>query len=75
MPLPTINPALTQFTDQNGNLTIAAKSVMNALTNQYNQQALNGYSGTVPLAKLTPAGADGSITILNGVITGVMIPS
>ena len=35
----------------------------------------SGYNGTVPLAKLTGGGANGSLTVVNGVITGVLPPT
>lgn len=39
-------------------------------------QALNGgYTGVIPLAKLTGGGADGSITVTNGLITAVTAPT
>jgi len=36
----------------------------------------NGFSGTVVLAKLTPTtGTNGSLTVLNGIITGYTAPT
>lgn len=34
-----------------------------------------GPSVTIPLAKVTPGGADGSLTIVNGMITSVTAPT
>lgn len=34
-----------------------------------------GYTGTVALAKITGGGADGSLTIVNGLITAVTAPT
>ena len=34
-----------------------------------------GFNGTVALAKLTGGGADGALTVVNGIITGVLPPS
>ena len=35
----------------------------------------SGFSGTVPLAKLTPGGVNGSLVIVNGAITGATLPT
>lgn len=34
-----------------------------------------GYSGTIPLAKITGGGTDGSITVVNGLITAATVPT
>lgn len=36
---------------------------------------LGGFSGTIPLAKITVGGADGSITITNGIVKSRVAPT
>jgi hypothetical protein len=38
-------------------------------------RANTGFTGTVPLAKITGGGADGSLTITNGIITAATAPT
>jgi len=39
------------------------------------QPAFNGFSGTVVLAKITALGSNGSLTVLNGIITAYTAPT
>lgn len=48
---------------------------MNQLTAEHNMLALSGFTGTISLAKLTTGGANGSITVQNGIIIGVVQPT
>lgn len=34
-----------------------------------------GYTGTIPLAKITGGGTDGSLTFTNGLLTGAVAPT
>lgn len=45
------------------------------ITATYNANLAAGFSGTVPLAKLTTGGTNGSLTIQNGIITSVVAPT
>lgn len=58
--------------DRQGLCTVAAQSLLNQLTAEHNLLALSGLtaSGTIPLAKLTTGGANGSVTysIQNGIV-------
>lgn len=60
----------TQGAALDARLTIAETDI-NAL--QANFAA--GYTGAVPLAKLTGGGANGSLTIVNGLITAATLPT
>lgn len=70
-----INPAApSPFTDGRDNLTIPARSLMNALTRGYNFAAQSGVAGPVTITLFGPT-TNGSLTIENGVITGVVAPT
>ena len=45
------------------------------LANSINSNIAAGYTGTISLAKLTSTGTNGSITVVNGVITAVTEPT
>lgn len=71
-----VNPAPpSPFVDRQGLCTVAAQALMNQLTAEHNMLALSGFTGTISLAKLTTGGANGSITVQNGIIIGVVQPT
>lgn len=73
--LEAVNPAApSPFTDPKNNLTIPARSLINALTRGYNFSAQNGVVGPVTITLFGPT-TNGSLTIENGVITGVVAPT
>lgn len=55
-------------------LDIGGKNALSGLTNLY-LKVSQGISGTVPLAKITGGGANGSLTFANGIITGYVSPT
>jgi hypothetical protein len=72
----------TQQTRRRINQTVSAVSEAQTSVNTANTniseiqgQLASGFSGTVPLAKLTGGGANGSITVQNGLITAVVEPT
>ena len=37
--------------------------------------SVSGYTGTIPLAKITTGGVNGSLVVVNGLITGATLPT
>ena len=73
-------PNLKTFADVNNylkQLQIAMSAQGNVITNHTHKGVLNdfklvttiGFSGTITLAKLTSGGTQGSMTIINGIVT------
>ena len=59
-------------------LDIGGSHALKGLTGlqlQFNSTFQNAQSGTVPLAKLTSGGTQGSYTVTNGVITAIVLPT
>ncbi len=50
-------------------------ATVNKLIATVNGNLAAGYSGTISLAKLTGTGTNGSITVVNGIITSVVQPT
>lgn len=65
------------FADLGGAATAAQVPALSALEGQITTAQLpaSGFTGTVPLAKLTTGGTDGSFTVTNGIITAVTNPT
>lgn len=61
-----------------GTATLSADPTTNleAATKQYvDNKFTSGFTGTVPLAKLTTLGANGSLTYVNGLLTAAVDPT
>lgn len=61
-----------------GTTTLSADPAANlqAATKQYvDNKFSSGFTGSVPLAKLTTGGANGSLTVVNGLITAATDPT
>ena len=52
-----------------------ATPLMFAWMQQYQELLARGFTGTVTLAKLTGLGANGSLTVENGIITSYTAPT